>query len=84
MVSLVMREGLSRDFADTDQVFLIGNPAFYGRFGFAAERSVAPPFPLSEDWREAWQSIALRNAAPWHRGMLSVPPAWNEPSLWTP
>ena len=62
MVSLVIREGLSRDFADTDQVFLIGNPAFYGRFGFAAERSVAPPFPLSEDWREAWQSIAL---TPW-------------------
>lgn len=81
---MVIREGVSRDFADIDQVFVLGDPAFYGGFGFAAERSVAPPFPLPEDWREAWQSIVLWNAAPLRRGMLSVPPAWNEPSLWAP
>jgi putative acetyltransferase len=70
--------------ADFDQVFVLGDPAYYGRFGFEAERSVAPPFPLPEEWREAWQSSKLRSTAPRLRGTLRVPRAWNEPTLWAP
>jgi putative acetyltransferase len=70
--------------AEFDQVFVLSDPAYYARLGFEAERSVAPPFPLPEEWREAWQSIALRSTAPRLRGTLSVPRAWNEPNLWAP
>ena len=67
-----------------DRVFVLGDPVYYSRFGFEAERSVAPPFPLPEEWRDAWQSIALRGIAPKQRGTLNLPQAWNEPSLWLP
>ncbi len=83
--SALVRAGLDRlRPAQFDQVFVLGDPAYYGRFGFEAERSVAPPFPLPEEWREAWQSIALRRDAPKQRGTLSLPRAWNEPTLWAP
>lgn len=81
----LVRAGLDRlRSADFEQVYVLGDPAYYGRLGFEAERSVAPPFPIPGEWREAWQSITLRNAAPRLRGTLSVPPAWNEPALWAP
>ena len=83
--SALVRAGLERlRSADADQVFVLGDPAYYGRFGFEAARSVAPPFPLPDEWREAWQSITLRRNAPNLRGTLDVPPAWNEPALWAP
>lgn len=79
--SALVRAGLDRlRSAGFDQVFVLGDPAYYGRFGFEAERSVAPPFPLPEGWRDAWQSIPLRRRR--LRGTLSVPQAWNEASLW--
>jgi putative acetyltransferase len=70
--------------ADFYKIFVLGDPAYYGRFGFDAERSVVPPFPLPEEWRVAWQSISLRSTASRLQGTLSVPPAWNEPTLWAP
>jgi putative acetyltransferase len=83
--SALVQAGLDRlRSADFDQVFVLGDPAYYRRFGFEAERSVAPPFPLPDDWREAWQSITLRSTASKLRGTLSVPQAWNEPTLWAP
>ena len=83
--SALVRAGLDRLRAtEVGQVFVLGDPAYYGRFGFEAEPSLAPPFPLPEEWREAWQSIALRSSAPRLQGTLSVPPAWNEPTLWGP
>jgi putative acetyltransferase len=65
-------------------VFVLGDPAFYGRFGFAPERSVAPPFALPKAWRDAWQSIALQGTVPELSGTLSVPPAWHRRALWAP
>lgn len=81
----LVRAGLDRlRSADFEQVFVLGDPAYYGRFGFEGERSVVPPFPLPEEWRGAWQSITLRSTGPRLGGTLSVPQAWNEPSLWAP
>ena len=83
--TVLVRAGLDRlRSAAFDRVFVLGDPAYYGRFGFDAEQLVAPPFPIPEEWRDAWQSIALRSPAPRIRGTLSVPRAWNEPSLWAP
>ena len=81
----LVQEGLERQrSAGVARVLVLGDPAYYGRFGFAAERSVAPPFAIPEAWRAAWQSIALREDARGLRGRLAVPPAWNKRALWAP
>ena len=83
--SALVRAGLDRlRSSGYGHVLVLGDPAYYGRFGFAAERSIVPPFPLPERWRDAWQSIALRSTVPQLRGTLSVAPAWKEPTLWAP
>lgn len=45
--STLVREGLRRlKASDTAQVHVLGDPAYYSRFGFAPEVDVAPPYPL--------------------------------------
>lgn len=81
----LVRAGLDRlRSAGFGQVFVLGDPAYYSRLGFGTERSVAPPFPLPDEWDDAWQSIALRRAPTNLSGKLDVPGAWNEPALWAP
>lgn len=70
--------------AGITHVFVLGDPAYYGRFGFAAETSVAPPFPLPDDWQGAWQSFALDAGTLTPRGTLAVPEPWNDRALWAP
>lgn len=64
-------------------VFVLGDPAYYGRFGFLPKADVTPPYPLPAEWRGAWQSLRLRDG-PVRPGMLTVPPPWREPALWAP
>jgi putative acetyltransferase len=66
------------------QVYVLGDPAYYGRFGFAACNAVAPPYPLPRAWTAAWQSVDLSEAARDLRGELSVPAPWQRPELWAP
>jgi putative acetyltransferase len=66
------------------KVLVLGDPAWYGRLGFRPERRVAPPYPLPEAWRDAWQSLDLEPRAPALAGPLRPPPAWQEPGLWSP
>lgn len=81
--SALVRNGLERlKQAGTGHVFVLGDPAYYARFGFAPELAVAPPYPLPEEWQDAWQSVALSDGAPRLKGKLIVPPAWREPKLW--
>ncbi len=65
-------------------VFVLGDPAYYGRFGFGADAHVAPPYPIPDDWREAWQSLVLPGAAPPPAGTLAVPAPWRRRALWAP
>lgn len=64
------------------QVFLLGDPAYYGRLGFAPERAVRPPYALPAAWRDAWQSRLLPGCAPLPEGVLEVPAPWRDPALW--
>ena len=64
-------------------VFVLGDPAYYSRFGFKAEDKVATPYPLPPEWREAWQSIKLPDAEAPHEGELIVPEPWRQIALWT-
>lgn len=65
-------------------VFVLGDPAFYGRFGFLPERQVSTPQPIPDDWSEAWQSLRLAAGRAAPTGPLSVPAPWMEPTLWRP
>ncbi|MEM9618944.1 MAG: N-acetyltransferase [Pseudomonadota bacterium] len=81
----IVKTGLQRlENAGVAHVFVLGDPAYYGRFGFAPDESVAPPYPLPEEWRSAWQSLSLRDETPPLSGKLSVPQPWRQQALWAP
>lgn len=70
--------------AGVARVFVLGDPAYYGRFAFAPERGVAPPYPLPAAWSDAWQSCRLGAADAALTGTLSVPLPWRDRALWGP
>lgn len=65
-------------------VFVLGDPAYYSRFGFKTEDKVTAPYPLPLEWREAWQSVCLCAAESPREGRLSVPGQWRRIELWAP
>ena len=65
-------------------VCVLGDPAYYGRLGFAPESLVEPPYPLPSEWEGAWQSQYLGDEIVPCAGQLSVPRQWLQPSLWAP
>lgn len=83
--SALVKAGLDRLRPSASTVVLVlGDPAYYGRFGFKADRSVEPPFPLPDEWLSAWQSVSIASTETLPTGKLRVPPAWDEPKLWGP
>ena len=64
------------------RVFVLGDPDYYGRFGFAREDHAIPPYPIPEAWAPAWQSLSLGNEPLRTAGPLLVPPPWQDPLLW--
>ena len=85
MGSALVKQGLLQlTSMGTRQVFVLGDPNYYGRFGFQAEQNVLPPYPLPEEWRGAWQSMVLSDAKPLTPGHCRLPDAWMEPALWQP
>ena len=83
--SAIVNEGLRRlGEAGTNQVYVLGDPAYYGRFGFERDDRVAPPYPLPEEWDGAWQSLSLCGGKPSLDGKLSVPQPWRQRALWVP
>ncbi len=81
----IVRAGLQRmENAGTSQVYVLGDPAYYRRFGFEPDDGVAPPYPLPEEWRSAWQSLSLSGNKPHLCGKLSVPQPWRRQALWAP
>ena len=66
------------------QIFVLGDSAYYRRFGFRPETPVAPPYPLPADLTGAWQSLSLGDAAPLGPGSLALPDPWLQPALWAP
>jgi len=63
-------------------VFVLGDPAYYIRFGFKAEDKVMTPYPLPPEWQDAWQSVSLDDSQAPPQGRLSVPEPWRHISLW--
>ncbi len=65
-------------------VLVLGDPAYYSRFGFEREDGVAPPYPIPAAWANAWQSRVLDPALAAPGGGLRVPSPWRHQSLWAP
>lgn len=70
--------------SDVTQVFVLGDRAYYQRFGFSTEVYVAPPYRLPREWESAWQSIRLGNAMTCSGGMICLPRVWLRRELWLP
>lgn len=81
----LIRKGL-QDLASSgiDQVYVLGDPAYYSRHGFRPETAVTPPYPLPEEYRDAWQSLSLSTGQPPIDGKLLLPDIWMQPALWGP
>lgn len=83
--SAIVRAGLRcLEDAGVSQVFVLGDPAYYGRFGFRRESHAETPFALPDEWLEAWQSKQLGAGAAGGRGRLTLPRPWLRPALWQP
>ena len=68
----------------TREVFVLGDPAYYGGLGFLPARDVSPPYALPPAWQGAWQVQRLHAAASPLQGGLAVPDPWRKPQLWMP
>lgn len=80
---MLIREGLAHlRPADLGQVLVLGDPAYYGRFGFRPERRIRPPYDLPAEWSDAWQSVLVEDDADAVSGVLHPPAPWLSPSLW--
>lgn len=66
------------------RLMVLGDPAYYGRFGFEPDEQVVPPYPLPEAWRGAWQSLVLAAEGGAAAGRLIVPEPWWPRELWLP
>ncbi len=83
--SRLVREGLRRlQVRGVSWVFVLGDPAFYGRLGFTQENAVDAPYTLPDEWRTAWQSQRIGDDAPALSGRLVLPEAWMQRALWAP
>jgi putative acetyltransferase len=66
-----------------ETVYVLGDPAYYGRLGFCRERSVSPPYPLPSEWADAWQTLHLAEGQGNVNGTLALPAFWLDPALWS-
>ena len=83
--SSLIRTGLERlQDKGIVQVLVLGDPDYYGRFGFVSERRVLAPYPIPEPWADAWQSVALGSHSPLPAGRLQLPEPWMQSELWGP
>jgi len=79
--SALIRSGIRHlETEGTAHFLVLGDPAYYTRLGFRPDRSIAPPYPLPEAWRDAWQRLDAGDA-PQSTGRLAVPLPWRDPAL---
>ena len=79
----LIEAGLTRLKGDgIEAVYVLGDPAYYGRAGFVSNGDLAPPYPMPEEYRNAWQSLVLVGEEP--QGTMVVPEYWRDPALWGP
>lgn len=81
--SALVRSGFDHLNAAVACVFVLGDPQYYARFGFKPDHLVETPCAIPTEWKDAWQSVRLDDSNTAMSGRLTVPEAWNDPSLWS-
>ena len=85
--SALVRDGLERLEAQGVRfVFVLGDPAYYGRFGFepATPLGFEATYPLPEAWHDAWRVQQLGRGAPQvSGGRVLCAKALDQPEFWT-
>lgn len=82
--SRLVRDGLARiEGEGSSAVFVLGDPNYYGRFGFRPELEVEPPYSLPAEWAGAWQSLHWMRGAERSMHRLVVPAPWKHRALWS-
>lgn len=81
----LIRDGLDRLRSDgCDLVFVLGDPGYYGQFGFAAcPDGLDAPFPLSPMYQAGWMCQALTDAGTGARGTVRCADTLNDRKYWT-
>ncbi|MCB1512869.1 MAG: N-acetyltransferase [Hyphomicrobiaceae bacterium] len=83
--SRLVRDGIERVRDDgIHAVFVLGDPAYYARFGFLPDAGVEPPYQLPRQYAEGWQSLWLNSSEARPTGTLAVPEPWRQKRLWQP
>jgi putative acetyltransferase len=83
--SALVQAGFERLRADgVTTVLVLGDPAYYGRFGFEAGHDIAAPYDLPPAYVAGWQALSLSPDTPLPQGRLIVPPVWRVEALWLP
>jgi len=81
--SRLIRQGLDTMRADgVACIFVLGDPAFYQRYGFTCGYRITPPYPLPQAWTDGWQSRWFAENQPPNKDQLLVPPPWQNEVLW--
>jgi putative acetyltransferase len=82
--SALIREGLRQlERSGFSRVQVLGDPAYYGRFGFLPDYAVSAPYELPAEWHEAWRFLSIGEENSRVSGKLDVPPPWRKANLWT-
>ena len=86
--SALVRDGLRRLERDgVSTVLVLGDPAYYSRLGFSAEKAIVPPCQIPAEWNDAWRSLHLGINSQQPSGklqQLQLPRPWHRPALWAP
>jgi putative acetyltransferase len=83
--SRLVQAGLQRLAASGVALALVlGDPAYYRRFGFApaAPQGLAAPYPLPPEYAEAWMARPLGRAQVTFRGTVACCESLMRPELW--
>jgi putative acetyltransferase len=79
----LIREGLRRlEQFGFSRVQVLGDPAYYGRFGFLPDDAVKTPYELPAEWNNAWRYLSIGEQKSSISGKLDVPLPWRKASLW--
>ncbi len=83
--SALIRAGFNRMAEHSvPHICVLGDPDFYGRYGFMPENRIKPPYALPVEWEAAWQSFTPNGESATISGTFSPPEPWRNPSLWLP
>ena len=86
----LIRDGVARCGAlGAVTAVVLGDPGYYGRFGFEAEAAIKPPYhvpdeQLPPEWRGAWQSMPIGDADQPPASTVIVPAPWRHREMWLP